>query len=498
MALLLFSTDLHDKFETEEELPVKLEEISQFLIEDKLFFNRNSEELGNMRFNILKPIYHRATMKYFHTQPITYIELREDWVSIIRQKCKGKKVYFFNPTNRYLMGKIQTLSDVCELEMLDTPRFILPESDIPLYKGAHGQTPFYGWVRAKYGILRGKKGEPYGGDLTYDTQNREGPYKNMEKDLPSEYESLEKEVPYIIEATDYVLKTIPHTDFISWKGGVSLKFPISRTGALQVAKQFIAKKIKSFGTYQDAILGTKDSFLFHSAMSPMLNIGLLTPKEIVHAILHYFFYKLSEKTRIKEIHNVEGFIRQIVGWREYCRYNYSKNERFSNTFGLKNKLSPKWYSGFDTEPVDLCIEKAFKYGYLHHTERLMICANYMLYFDTAPEEIYRWFMEFALDSYDWVMELNIYGMVCYSGMSDRDMPEAHNAFKPAFSKPYICGSNYLLKMSNIPRSVWCQKWDYKFWFFMDKHHEEIEKVYRLRPLVKFAKDRLIELHEFAL
>lgn len=471
MALLLFSTDLYAP-----EILDATPSTDIILIEDSLFFNRNSEALGNMQFNILKPIYHRATMKYYSTQiACTYIELEEDWVSIVREKYNNKTVSFFNPTNRYLLSKIKTLG--CKLKMLDTPRFILREDELSLYKGPQIQTSFYRWMRDKYDILLDKLGNPYGGKLTYDSDNRNGPYKSMENDLPKEYESLGYEAQYIIEATDYVMKTIPHTDFIRWKS-VELKFPISRSGALCVLKQFINEKIANFGTYQDAIVGSQ-SFMFHASISPMLNIGLLTPVEVINSVVSYFS-KLAPRTRKVQIHNVEGFIRQVIGWREYCRYFYSKNEQFVDTFGLKSKLSPKWYSGFGVDPVDLCIHKAFKYGYLHHTERLMICANFMLYLDTDSREMYKWFMEFALDSYDWVMEFNVFKMACYSS-------------KPVVSKPYICGSHYLLKMSDIPRGVWCKKWDYMFWFFIDKHKEEIQKIYRLVPLVKFAKAKLEDL-----
>jgi len=361
-------------------------------------------------------------------------------------------------------------------------------------------------MRYKLDILFDKSKKPYGGKLTYDSENRKSPYKNIENDLPKEYESANDEVPYIVEATDYVVKTIHKKDLISWKGGIELKFPISKKGALQVLEQFVSEKLQHFGDYQDVILGGKHSFLFHAAISPMLNIGLITPYHVIDAVSDYFD-KLSPSSRKKLIHSVEGFIRQVIGWREFCRYTYEKNELFIDILGMKNKLSPKWYDKFGVEPVDMCIEKAFKYGYLHHTERLMVCANYMMYQDTDPVEMYKWFMEFALDSYDWVMEFNVYRMACYCAAYDETDPTDMTPYDSAnplngmtlhnITKPYICGSRYLLKMSNIPRGVWCQMWDYMFWAFIDSHSKEIAKIYRLTPLVKFAKPKLIEMHEFA-
>lgn len=465
MALILFPTDLFKN------LPPGLDVI---LIEEELFFNRNTESLGRMKFNILKPIYHRATMKHFTSLvSCTYMELGSDWVSAVRKLYKGKSVSFFNPTNRYLISKILKLGDSCVLHMLDTPRFILREVELKKYTGPQVQTSFYRWMRNKYNIL-----SDIGGKLTYDKENREGPSKNMERDLPEEYRLSASEMQFVKEAIKYVAQAIPNGDLITWNDGVKLKFPISRRGALKVLNQFIKEKLTRFGTYQDAIV-IGSSFMYHAALSPMLNIGLITPVEVIQSVIKQFS-AMTARMRATHIHNVEGFVRQIIGWREYCRYTYSRNDPFVNVFKMSNPLSAKWYSSFGIEPVDACIAKAFKYGYLHHTERLMICANFMLYFNTDPHAIYRWFMEFALDSYDWVMDFNVFKMVCYSGTS----------------KPYICSSRYLLKMSNIPRGPWCQKWDYMFWHFIHTHRTEIKKIYRLLPLVKFASAKLIELKAY--
>jgi deoxyribodipyrimidine photolyase-related protein len=211
----------------------------------------------------------------------------------------------------------------------------------------------------------------------------------------------------------------------------------------------------------------------------MINIGLITPDEVINSILNYFD-NLTKNEKKKKINDVEGFIRQILGWREFTRYMYEyHSDKYlnKNFFKATKLLSNKWYDGTTgIEPLDICINKAFKYGYLHHIERLMVVANYMTLSGIKPLEMYRWFMEFSLDSYDWVMEYNIYCMASYSDGGQYT------------SKPYISSSAYILKMSNYDKSgIWLEKWNKLFWDFLAKHKNKIKKIGRLSMLLKYLK-----------
>ena len=177
--------------------------------------------------------------------------------------------------------------------------------------------------------------------------------------------------------------------------------------------------------------------MFHSALSPILNLGLITPQEIIDVIKKYH-------DKIK-INSYEGFIRQIIGWREFIRGIYQKFEDTlleSNYFANKRKMKKCWYDGSTgILPLDDAIKKAIKLGYNHHIERLMIIANIMNLSRIDPGEVYSWFMQYYVDASDWVMAPNVFGMGLHSD---------GGIFA---TKPYICGSSYLLKMSDYQKEI---------------------------------------------
>jgi deoxyribodipyrimidine photolyase-related protein len=139
-------------------------------------------------------------------------------------------------------------------------------------------------------------------------------------------------------------------------------------------------------------------------------------------------------------------------------------------------LSAKWYEGkTGVVPVDHTIEKAFSTGYLHHIERLMIMGNYMTLFGISPKEMYKWFMEFSMDSYDWVMIVNVFGMVAHADAKKG----------PTFTKPYISSSNYVLKMSHYKKEKsWTDEWDEAYYDFLEKYKDIWSKNPRMTFMMK--------------
>ena len=462
-----------------------------FLVEEELYFNRSSKKLGSMKFNVLKPVYHRATMKAYYDYlkskkiKVSYIDLNDNWVSKIKKIYNEKKdeLEFYDPSDRYLLKKIS--SNFKNSFIVDTPRFILTSDDMKEYTGALRQTSFYSWMRKKYNILM-KKDKYIGGKLTYDNENRQQPYKGIEKDISKDI--LYTNNKYIKDAFKYIKKTIPYTHLYVWNSKLKdinslseteleIRFPVTISGAKTVLKKFIKTKLDNFGKYQDIILDTEHSLIYHAGISPMLNIGLLTPINVINEVVKVL------KSNNQNLNSVEGFVRQILGWREFCRYTYehhSSKYLNKNHFNSKNKLHKKWYNGTTKlDPVNLCIEKAFRFGYLHHIERLMIMANSMVLSNIHPTEMYKWFTEFSLDSYDWVMEYNIYSMGSYAD---------GGVFT---SKPYISSSNYVIKMSNYTkRNGWYSIWDKLFWLFMKNHRTKIKKIQRLSMLLKHIDKNL--------
>ena len=202
----------------------------------------------------------------------------------------------------------------------------------------------------------------------------------------------------------------------------------------------------------------------------MLNVGLITPKEVIANCLIY-----AKENNIP-INSTEGFVRQIIGWREFIRGVYEvkgSEERTTNFWNFNRKIPASFYDGTTgIAPIDQTIKKVLQTGYCHHIERLMILGNFMLLCEFDPDEVYRWFMELFIDAYDWVMVTNIYGM---SQFADGGTMA---------SKPYISGSNYIKKMSNYKKGEWQNIWDGLFWRFMHTHREFFLSNPRLGMLVR--------------
>jgi deoxyribodipyrimidine photolyase-related protein len=202
----------------------------------------------------------------------------------------------------------------------------------------------------------------------------------------------------------------------------------------------------------------------------MLNVGLITPQLIVDETL-----KFAAENKIP-LNSLEGFVRQIIGWREFIRAVYElkgTEERTRNFWGFKRKIPPSFWNGTTgIEPVDTTIKKVLQTGYCHHIERLMVLGNFMLLCEFDPDEVYRWFMEMFIDAYDWVMVPNVYGMTQFA---DGGLMA---------TKPYISGSNYLMKMSDFKKGPWQEVWDGLFWRFMHVHRDFFLQNPRLGMLVK--------------
>jgi deoxyribodipyrimidine photolyase-related protein len=218
--------------------------------------------------------------------------------------------------------------------------------------------------------------------------------------------------------------------------------------------QFLKNRFREFGAYEDAIIAG-EHLLNHSLLRAMLNVGLLLPGEIIEKTLAY------ARENDVPINSAEGFIRQMIGWREFiCGvYEYAgTKERTTNFWKFKRKIPESFWTGeTGIAPVDLTIRKVLETGYCYHIKRLMVIGNFMLLCEFDPDEVYKWFMELFINAYDWVMVPNIYGM---SQFADGGLMA---------TKPYISGSNYLMKMSDYKKGDWQKIWDALFWRFMDAH-----------------------------
>lgn len=343
-----------------------------------------------------------------------------------------------------------------------SPMFLCTKQEISSFfkeKSHYSMAPFYAYQRKRLNILI-KDGKPEGGKFSFDVENR----KKAPKNLHFPKHLIPKQTQKIKDAISYVDQHFPN----AVGSGFPFLYPTTFSDAKKILSNFIEHKLTLFGDYEDAI-AKDDSFLFHSVLTPALNIGLLTPKQVIEQVM------TAHKKKKNPLNSTEGFLRQIIGWREFIRGCYllkGNVMRKKNYFHYKKPLPKGFWDGTTgIEPIDKTIQKILKTGYCHHIERLMILGNFLLLAETDPDAVYDWFMQHFVDAYDWVMVPNVYGMSQYA---DGGL---------ITTKPYISSSNYLLKMSNYPKGSWTEIWDGLFWRFAKKQKGLLSKNPRLKVLL---------------
>ncbi len=323
---------------------------------------------------------------------------------------------------------------------------------------------FYKLQRRRLGVLVDDDGQPTGGKWSFDADNRKKLPRNV---TPPGMPWLEPtgHVPEVIALVEKTFAQHPGR-------AAEFSWPTTRAEARAWLEDFVAHRLELFGPYEDAMT-TRSSTVFHSVLSPCMNLGLLTPEEIVERVL-----AAADSIPLQSL---EGFIRQVIGWREFVRGVYREHgerQEQSNFWQHERELTPAWYDGSTgIPPLDDAIQTAQRCGWAHHIPRLMVLGNLMTLCEIRPQSAHRWFMEMFVDSSEWVMGPNVYGMGLFSD---------GGIFA---TKPYICGSNYLLKMSDYKRGPWCDIVDGLYWRFIDKHREFIARNPRL-ALMPRALDRL--------
>jgi deoxyribodipyrimidine photolyase-related protein len=308
--------------------------------------------------------------------------------------------------------------------------------------------------------------KPLGGQWSFDPENRKKLPKGIA--VPA--------IPRVPETDDIrAARASVREDFQHAIGeDTAFNYPTDHASAAQWLTTFIRDRLQTFGDYEDAI-SRDHAVLFHSVLTPMLNVGLLSPRQVIDAAL-------AEADRVP-LNSLEGFVRQVIGWREFVRLVYltrGRKQRTQNFWRFTRKMPTSFYDGTTgIEPVDHVIRQVLRTGYCHHIERLMVLGNFFLLCDIHPDAVYRWFMELFIDAYDWVMVPNIYGMSQYADGGVMT------------TKPYISGSSYVLKMSNFAKGAWCPIWDALYWRFIDLHSDFFSANPRMAVMVKM-KDKLGE------
>lgn len=401
-----------------------------------------------------------------------------------------KDLVHFEIEDKFFEHRLATFAGKRKLKTteLPSPMFLTTREQFAEYlddttswdDNASGGKPFmagfYQRQRKRMGVLLTEQGKPVGGKWSFDSDNR--------KKLPRKVSLPETTWA---SPTDHVKDVVAlvndrFADHPGPPGGAidataDVWFPTTRRQALAWLRTFLEERFAQFGDYEDA-LSTRGDILFHSALTPMLNLGLITPREILDRALEH-----AEQHDIP-LNALEGFVRQIIGWREFIRgiyQNYSQQQESTNCFNHTRKMNERWYTGSTgMPPLDLAINKALRLGWTHHIERLMVLSNFMNLCEIEPKQAHDWFMQMYIDSSDWVMGPNVYGMGLRSDGG-------------IFStKPYVCGSNYLLKMSDYDKGDWTEVADGLYWRFIDRNRDFFESNPRMAVMPRSLDKMKVE------
>lgn len=437
-----------------------------YIIEEPRYFT-------DFKFHKLKLAYHRSTMKKYFDMlnkkiKTTYIEFNKS--KAFYKNNKNNKIIIIDPIDYKLSKKIK--KNLKNYNIIDTPNFLLTRQKVINNKEIfynnktkkYYHDKFYKFQRRELDILMNKN-KPIGGKWSYDNMNRDKLDNNLSiPELPKKINNK-----YTKEAIKYVKKHFS-TNYGSLDNFI---YPIDRNSSLKWLQKFLNERLFNYGKYQDAV-NTNNPFVFHSILSPMMNIGLITDTDVVKISNEYY---QKNKNNIP-LNSYEGFIRQVIGWRNYVYSIYIiEGEKLfkMNYLNHKNKLNESWWNANTGIIVlDDIINNINKYAYAHHIERLMYLGNILLMLMVDPKEVHRIFMEWTIDSYDWVMVPNIMGMSQYS---DGGM---------MMTRPYFASSNYISKMSNykkLKKAIWHKEWDAIYYNFINHHSTLLRKNYATSRMV---------------
>lgn len=449
-----------------------------FLVEDALYFRQYA-------FHQHKLVLHRASMRAHEGAlrkagvSVTYLEsaAAPDMAATVRRIVASgpAEVHYLDPVDDWLERRLlrELKKAGARAQKHPTPMFLSDEAFLDEQFGGKKRffmARFYQAQRKRLGILM-EDGEPVGGQWSYDAENR--------KRLPKGIALPPLPWPARTEVVSSAIESVSR-DFGGNPGrAADFRYPTTAAEARAWLRDFVAQRLPAFGDYEDAI-AADEPFLFHSVLTPMLNIGLLTPREVVDAALGAPGIPLNA---------LEGFVRQVIGWREFMRAAYvhlGRRQRTRNFWNHARPIPAAFQEGrTGLPPLDAVLRRVERHAYAHHIERLMVVSNFSLLAGFSPDALYEWFMANFIDAYDWVMVPNVYGMALHA---DGGL---------ITTKPYVGGSNYLLKMSDFKRGDWCADWDALFWTFIAGQRGFFDRNPRLGMMVR-QLDRMDEAKRAAL
>ena len=430
-----------------------------------------------------KLILHRASMQaykaYLQEQgfQVSYYDAAENVLQTVMADLKSAALTVMDPVNTQLRATIESAAKKKKINLswLSCQNFINTRDYNEEYRASRKRwfmADFYQQQRKRLDILMAD-GKPVGGKWSFDAENRKKIPKAKRHLIPEL--ALPASNSYVAEAESYVSQHFSN----AIGEHAPLYYPITFDAAEQWLQDFLIQRFANFGNYEDALV-PHQSWLYHSVLTPMMNIGLLTPQQVVDAALQY-----ADQAHLKDsddaisIASLEGFVRQIIGWREFMRATYDDlgaTMRSGNHWDHHHGLPKSFYDGTTgIAPIDDVIKRTLQTGYCHHIERLMVMGGFMFLCEFHPDDIYRWFMTMFVDAYDWVMVPNVYAM---SQHADGGL---------ITTKPYFSGSAYLKKMGYDETGEWCDIWDALYWRWIWKQKDALGKNPRWAMMCRLAE-----------
>lgn len=409
-----------------------------------------AHELRHYDFNLLYfELYDAKTMPH------------EKLLQKVLTEGKIKKIITFEIEDHRIESRLQAFCQRYgyELEVKPSPQFLLSREDFKNYLEQHGRPSvkkFYEIQRQRLNILMDPSGAPLGGRFSFaDEERLRWSKKNGAPKFPvSVREELDLKVIHLVE------KEFPdhHGD------AHTFWYPTGRAAAQEALEDFCKYRLAEFGPYDDTICPSED-FLFHSVLSPLLNVGLLLPKDVLNTVIQY------AKNQPVSLNSLESFTKKVLGYREFARgiyRNFNEFQEQSNFWQHHRLPTANWYTGqTGVLPLDDAIKKALRLSYNHLTERLKIICNMMNLSEISPPEVYRWFNEMQMDSAAWALGPNVYGLGLQSD---------GGIFT---SKLHIYGTDHWFKISSYSKADWALEVDGLYWRFIEKHKDYLVKNPRL-------------------
>ena len=408
--------------------------------------------------------------------PVTY-ERAHDFQTPLLQwiQTQGiEELWMMTPSDRPFLALIQRLDLPCRLKLIPNNQFLWTDTDFAAWAKGRKRLlmePFYREGRKRFNSLMEGK-EPVGGQWNFDTQNRQPPKQALRPPEPLWFE------PDAI--TQAVIDEVRSAPYPTYGQATPFRWGVTRAQALQVLEHFIETRLPTFGPYQDAMV-TGEETMWHGLLSPYLNLGLLHPLELIEAAEQAYY------ERDLDLNSVEGFIRQVMGWREYMRglYTYLPDDYAQHNYFNHNQALPAFF--WDASQTDLnCLRQSLsqleRTGYAHHIQRLMVLANFALIAGLSPQAVEHWFHSTFIDAYDWVMQTNVIGMGLFA---DGGI---------LASKPYAASANYINRMSDYCKACRYDKGDrtgphacpfnFFYWDFLARHRDKLQSQGRMSFILK--------------